>query len=459
MILDDIDIAEKALFSFTCKTIPRSKEEESNLSVLRNHPFFRISGKKDLDEKSDEYYYGVSHSALGEYFSPAVFKRLQSAFEVSLSNLKNRDREFISGKLVSLARVKEISNLRLETISEIMGVQWMEHFLSERSKFMGKSYPRQLTVIMTYECNLNCSFCYSMKQAAQEPGYLNNEMFETILRWMDGKNLKRVSLFGGEPTIHPDFINYIRKLNSLGYQVYFATNVLYNKDVAEGLRNTDVLSMTLSIPGDNECSEKRRAIIRKNISKIPLNVKKIFRITFSKENRGTGFLKELIEEFDAEALSMALSFPSPGYDNSFIAESEFSNFTRDIIELIEFAKKMGTYCALAKPVPLCTFERDDLMSILYGFDSFSPCTIHQNDFLNLTTITHTGLFYPCIALPECKSIDIRNNPDLDEISIYNRSIIESLNKNPVLNKCAGCNLFKPGLCQGFCYAYYRQRSG
>ena len=176
MILDDIDIAEKALFSFTCKTIPRSKEEGSNLSVLRNHPFFRISGKKDLDEKSGEYYYGAFHSALGEYFSPAVFKRLQSAFEVSLSNLKNRDIEFISGKLVSLARVKEISNLRLETISEIMGVQWMEHFLSERSKFMGKSYPRQLTVIMTYECNLNCSFCYSMQQAAQEPGYLDNKI-------------------------------------------------------------------------------------------------------------------------------------------------------------------------------------------------------------------------------------------------------------------------------------------
>ena len=138
MILDDIDITEKALFSFICKTIPRSREEESNLSVFRNHPFFMVPGKKDLDEKNGEYYYGAFHSELGEYFSPAVFKRLQSAFEISLLNLKNYDIEFISGKLMSLARVKEISNLRLETISEIMGVQWMEHFLSERGKFMGQ---------------------------------------------------------------------------------------------------------------------------------------------------------------------------------------------------------------------------------------------------------------------------------------------------------------------------------
>ena len=455
MILDDIDIAEKALFSFMCKTFPRSNEEGNNLSVIRNYPFFKISGKKDLDEKNGEYYYGAFHSALGEYFSSAVFKRLQSAFEISLLNLKNHDIEFISGKLVSLARVKEISNLRLETISEIMGVQWMEHFLSERSKFMGERYPRELTVIMTYECNLNCSFCYSMHQAAQNPGYLNNEMFETILQWMDGKNFKRISLFGGEPTIHPKFINYITKLNSLGYQVYFATNVLYNKDVAEGLQDADVLSMTLSIPGDNECSEKRKSLIRRNIGKIPQNVNKIFRITFSKENSGTDFLKGLIEEFDAEALSMALSFPSPGHDNCFVAESEFSNFTRNIIDLIEFSKKTGTYCALAKPLPLCAFKRDELMSMFYGFDSFSPCTIHQDDFLYLTTITHTGLFYPCIALPECKSINIKNNPDLNEISNYNRSIIESLKKKPVLDKCADCNLFRPGLCQGFCYAYYR----
>ena len=455
MIFNDINVAEKSLFSFTSVTVPRSKEEGNNLSVLRYHPFFMIPGKKDLDEKNGEYYHGAFHSALGTYFSPAVFERLQSSFEASLLNLKKRHTEFISAKLASIARVKEISNLRLEAISEIMGKQWMEHFISKRSKFLGKIYPRQLTLIMTYECNLNCSFCYSLHQAAQNPGYLSNEMFEIILQWMDGKNFKRISLFGGEPTIHHEFINYIKKLNSLGYQVYFATNVLYGKDVAERLRDTDVLSMTLSIPGDSECSEKRKALIRRNIGKIPSNVKKIFRITFSRENSGTDFLKELIEEFDAEALSMALSFPSPGHDNCFVAESKFSNFTRDIIDLIEFSKKTGTYCALAKPIPLCAFERDDLMSMIYGFDSFSPCTIHQDEFLNLTTITHTGLFYPCIALPECKRINIKNNPDLNEISNYNRSIIESIIKKPVLDQCGDCNLFKPGLCQGFCYAYYR----
>ena len=123
---------------------------------------------------------------------------------------------------------------------------------------MGKGYPRQFTVIMTYECNLNCSFCYSMHQAAQNPGYSNNEMFETILQWMDGKTSKRVSLFRWRAHDPSQFTNYITKLNSLGYQVYFATNVSYNKDVAERFRDTDVLSMTLSIPGDDEITEKRR---------------------------------------------------------------------------------------------------------------------------------------------------------------------------------------------------------
>ena len=45
MIFNDIDIAEKSLFSFML-SIPHSKEEGNNLSVLRNHPFFMIPVKK-----------------------------------------------------------------------------------------------------------------------------------------------------------------------------------------------------------------------------------------------------------------------------------------------------------------------------------------------------------------------------------------------------------------------------
>ncbi|MEN6317845.1 MAG: radical SAM protein [Syntrophaceae bacterium] len=452
--LGDMEFTKKALHNFICRTVPGTEEEMNNIKILCHHPFFRLWGSREMDYKTEEYYAGKMLSPLSAFCSPDVFGELQAVFENALFLLKHSSSDNIRCKLESIARVKEISNLRLEAISQILGQPEMSHFLHSRKTFMDNMFPRQLTIVMTYDCNLNCNYCFSKSLAETEPGYLDSDVFERIISWMDGKGFRRVSLFGGEPTIHPDFIQYLKRLNNLEYGVYFSTNGLYSDDVAYGLNEAELLKVSFSISTSGAYTERQENCLRKNLKCLSSHIRKSFRFTLSEDNRNFTLLENLIDEFNPDALGFALAFPSEDYSNDFIDRDKMSVFADDILKLMAIARVKNLYCGLVKPIPLCKFNEGELIAMLSGMDMLGPCDIHHDDFMQLTTVSHKGVFYPCIALRGFGKIKIADNPSLDDISRYNRSVVEQFLKNPVFKECSVCNLFKSHLCQGFCYSYF-----
>ena len=65
-------------------------------------------------------------------------------------------------------------------------------------------------------CNVTCDFCYMSAKAIGEGKYLSMEDFDILLKKMIKGRVLQVALGGGEPTIHPHFIEILRKLRSVG---------------------------------------------------------------------------------------------------------------------------------------------------------------------------------------------------------------------------------------------------
>ena len=79
-------------------------------------------------------------------------------------------------------------------------------------------YPRPVTHIrqieITSRCNLRCVYCTSPNLGRPKVD-MTEEIFQKVLdlaaRWMKGGTQDRISLCGiGEPTIHPQFIQFLR---------------------------------------------------------------------------------------------------------------------------------------------------------------------------------------------------------------------------------------------------------
>ncbi|GAB6134496.1 radical SAM protein [Thermococcus prieurii] len=85
--------------------------------------------------------------------------------------------------------------------------------------------PSHVVFELTENCNLNCAHCYRIKERV--PLYMPFEAFKKIIDFLSGHLLVGTELTGGEPTLHPDFVEIVRYAAERLELVGVLTNGLY----------------------------------------------------------------------------------------------------------------------------------------------------------------------------------------------------------------------------------------
>lgn len=67
--------------------------------------------------------------------------------------------------------------------------------------------PRQVSIALTNVCDLHCAYCYAPKHKAS----LRTELLLGWLKELDTDGCLGVGFGGGEPTLHPDFVDICRR--------------------------------------------------------------------------------------------------------------------------------------------------------------------------------------------------------------------------------------------------------
>ena len=111
---------------------------------------------------------------------------------------------------------------------------------------------KKTVIIIGYSCNNNCRFCYNSGGTTIEPKLNINEIQQKIKK-AKKTGYEVISLFGGEPTIHPHFFNILDFIKKQNLAVRIETNgrmFCYPK-FCEKVLKYNVHSMQISIHGDN----------------------------------------------------------------------------------------------------------------------------------------------------------------------------------------------------------------
>ena len=67
-------------------------------------------------------------------------------------------------------------------------------------------------IAITSRCNLNCSYCFAQatyNAPEKKYGHMTPDVFKKSLDILQKSNIGQVSILGGEPTSHPDFMQYM----------------------------------------------------------------------------------------------------------------------------------------------------------------------------------------------------------------------------------------------------------
>jgi len=85
--------------------------------------------------------------------------------------------------------------------------------------------PYQSCVVFVGGCNFRCPYCQNPDLVIgfeEKPDIPDNQVFELLKerkKWLDA-----VVITGGEPTIYPDLVDFVKKIKDMGYMVKLDTN-------------------------------------------------------------------------------------------------------------------------------------------------------------------------------------------------------------------------------------------
>jgi len=126
-------------------------------------------------------------------------------------------------------------------------------------------YPSSLSFNLTSRCNLKCKFCWQYR----ENGIFKNINLTSLkeeLKIQDLKkiisevrgSLRNITLWGGEPMLHPDFIEFATYIKELRIYLNIITNGTLLKKFAKPLVEMQVNNLVVSVDGPPQLHDEIR---------------------------------------------------------------------------------------------------------------------------------------------------------------------------------------------------------
>jgi MoaA/NifB/PqqE/SkfB family radical SAM enzyme len=127
--------------------------------------------------------------------------------------------------------------------------------------------PESVTLFMTRKCNLHCKMCGQWG----DKGVTRSAGQETVREELSLEELKQIvddlavyktniTLFGGEPFLHRDFIELVRYITSKNLHCLVITNGSLLKSVAEQVADSGLDELNLSLDGYGATHDTIRGI-------------------------------------------------------------------------------------------------------------------------------------------------------------------------------------------------------
>lgn len=195
----------------------------------------------------------------------------------------------------------------------------------------GDKRPLILTLLLTYKCNLKCSFCGQNNirknaKALSESGFkisLELEKVEYILDEAMKAGIRHVNIWGGEPLLHPQIFEIIAAVKKRYMRCFMVTNGTKLEELAESIVKSKLDFLQISVDAEGSKHDKVRShkglyekIIR-GVQKIN-DIKRIFPIISSctviipdNANHLAAISDRLLSDgFNASFFQLLMSYPA-----------------------------------------------------------------------------------------------------------------------------------------------------
>lgn len=300
-----------------------------------------------------------------------------------------------------------------------------------------------VNLVINSHCNLRCPYCFAQeittqtKNSLQNKGLLTLNGLEKILHLTGDQ--KQVKILGGEPTLHPHFVEICERVGKNGNPIFILTNATLPLDSIRHLNP----GLLVNFNDPSMYSIQQLSIIRNNFQNFGAKV--VLSLNIFDDNFSWNSHLQAINEFGlSKSIRIGISQPIHNQMNHYLETKKISTVTKKILLMAE---------SLARH------------SISIYFDcGFTPCMFENSEIaqlLKLGAITETFCepaldIGPKLEIWRCFPFSSKIKYNLDDFSSLEDAWLKFKENDLMLREqhqddnCRLCEYYRFGICDGGC---------
>lgn len=200
---------------------------------------------------------------------------------------------------------------------------------------------------ITTQCNRNCSYCFALEPLADlnaASQFMSLEVFARSLDFLRRSGIGEVRLLGGEPTIHPHFVQMIDTALESGFRLLVFSGGLIPNKVLEKLEqiSEERLSVLVNVlpPGEGRPAEqKRQAEVYRRLGR-----RVVLGLNIPSPSVKLDFLLEWIASYDlVPTVRLGLAHPIHNGTNEYLHPRHYPEVGRRVSEFGLRARERGVH--------------------------------------------------------------------------------------------------------------------
>jgi len=358
-----------------------------------------------------------------------------------------------------LSRLATLHGAQAEILRGLASVDMTlaEEFQSLLRQQANLNHPPQITIVTTYRCNADCSYCYANTHRTSSSALVPLETFRAYLKHAVHLGYRRVGFTGGEPTLHPQFEEFVKAVREHDLTMFLATNGTFHTALVDHLDLSFVGAITAHLWFRPLSEHPARQLFVENIRQLrQRNLHVALRYTVCEGcDIAVDEIISIAQATGVQQITLALSIPDFSRGAVVLSRDAFRLEAQRLLDAARQFMKQGFRVALAKPLPTCVVAPEDLWWLAQTPYNVGTCPIWCVGGTHNLLLNDDGELWPCIALPGSlgKFLDCHGQ---EEISARCRPVIAELARRPLFDSCNSCDLWQLKRCQGACLAYKRE---
>lgn len=317
--------------------------------------------------------------------------------------------------------------------------------------------------MLTYGCNLKCTYCFANEFVNKKSSYISEENFQKAIDFLTREDVTRIGIIGGEPTLHSQFKNFLEYLinnRRVGEATIYTNGILLDRFINQVISPKFRLLVNCNSPKEigNEQYEKLRNNLNTLINEHYMRERINLGINLYSDDLDYSYIIELLKMCGLHRVRISLTVPD---FSTYGDVNAIEYFKKRKPFLFKFLKDMQDnnilpYYDCNKP-PYCIWtdeekewlenmvEKYHVESNLIGDHSFCYPVI---DILpNLQVVR-------CFGMSEYEKVNISDFNGVSEIASYFLNHIDSASYQiPANDGCKECRKRQLRKCTAGCIGF------